>query len=73
MEIRVGNALETLRDGVGGPVDLTLLAGAFGLYRRLPFKAGRHRADGFPGHGRKGEISAGAEIFHRRRVWSARL
>ncbi|WUL71856.1 class I SAM-dependent methyltransferase [Amycolatopsis sp. NBC_00345] len=33
VEIRVGDALEALRDGVGGPVDLVLLDGAFGLCR----------------------------------------
>lgn len=32
VDIRVGDALETLRDGVGGPVDLVLLDGAFTLY-----------------------------------------
>jgi predicted O-methyltransferase YrrM len=32
VDIRVGDALETLRDGVGGPVDLVLLDGAFSLY-----------------------------------------
>jgi predicted O-methyltransferase YrrM len=32
VDIRVGDALETLRDGVGGKVDLVLLDGAFSLY-----------------------------------------
>ncbi|NLU74992.1 methyltransferase [Streptomyces sp. HNM0575] len=32
VDIRVGDALETLRDGVGGEVDLVLLDGAFSLY-----------------------------------------
>ncbi|BBX62600.1 hypothetical protein MSAS_17740 [Mycobacterium saskatchewanense] len=32
VEIRVGDALDTLRGGVGGPVDLVLLDGAFSLY-----------------------------------------
>lgn len=32
VDIRVGDALETLRDGVGGQVDLVLLDGAFSLY-----------------------------------------
>jgi len=32
VDIRVGDALETLRDGVEGPVDLVLLDGAFSLY-----------------------------------------
>lgn len=32
VDIRVGDALETLRDGVGGAVDLVLLDGAIGLY-----------------------------------------
>jgi predicted O-methyltransferase YrrM len=32
VDIRVGDALETLRDGVGGDVDLVLLDGAFSLY-----------------------------------------
>jgi predicted O-methyltransferase YrrM len=32
VEIRVGDALETLRDGVGDSVDLVLLDGAFTLY-----------------------------------------
>ncbi|MEV0855723.1 O-methyltransferase [Nocardia fluminea] len=31
-EIRVGDARETLRDGVGGPIDLVLLDGAYHLY-----------------------------------------
>ena len=34
VDIRVGDALDTLRDGVGGPVDLVHLDGAFTLYRR---------------------------------------
>ncbi|MER2091920.1 MAG: class I SAM-dependent methyltransferase [Saccharopolyspora rectivirgula] len=33
VEIRVGDALETLREDVGDPVDLVLLDGAFTLYR----------------------------------------
>jgi predicted O-methyltransferase YrrM len=33
VEIRVGDALDTLRDGVGGPIDLVHLDGAFSLYR----------------------------------------
>jgi predicted O-methyltransferase YrrM len=33
VDIRVGDALDTLRDGVGGPVDLVHLDGAFSLYR----------------------------------------
>jgi predicted O-methyltransferase YrrM len=32
VEIRVGDALETLKDGIGGDVDLVLLDGAFILY-----------------------------------------
>ncbi|HZC91471.1 MAG TPA: class I SAM-dependent methyltransferase, partial [Mycobacterium sp.] len=32
VDIRVGDALETLRDGVGGNVDLVLLDGASTLY-----------------------------------------
>jgi predicted O-methyltransferase YrrM len=32
VDIRVGDALETLRDGIGGDVDLVLLDGAFSLY-----------------------------------------
>lgn len=32
VDIRVGDALETLRDGVGGDIDLVLLDGAFSLY-----------------------------------------
>lgn len=32
VDIRVGDALETLRDGVGGAVDLVLLDDAIGLY-----------------------------------------
>lgn len=32
VDIRVGDALETLRDGIDGPVDLVLLDGAFSLY-----------------------------------------
>lgn len=32
VDIRVGDALETLRDGVGGEIDLVLLDGAFSLY-----------------------------------------
>jgi predicted O-methyltransferase YrrM len=32
VEIRVGDALETLRDGIDGDVDLVLLDGAFSLY-----------------------------------------
>lgn len=32
VDIRVGDALETLRGGVDGPVDLVLLDGAFSLY-----------------------------------------
>lgn len=32
VEIRVGDALDTLQGGVGGPVDLVLLDGAFSLY-----------------------------------------
>ncbi|MBO0681352.1 class I SAM-dependent methyltransferase [Mycolicibacterium sp. S2-37] len=32
VEIRVGDALDTLRDGLGGPVDLVHLDGAFSLY-----------------------------------------
>jgi predicted O-methyltransferase YrrM len=32
-EIRVGDALDTLRDGVGGQIDLVHLDGAFSLYR----------------------------------------
>ncbi|MDV3126444.1 class I SAM-dependent methyltransferase [Mycobacterium sp. 21AC1] len=32
VDVRVGDALETLRGGVGGPVDLVLLDGAFSLY-----------------------------------------
>ncbi|WAJ44124.1 class I SAM-dependent methyltransferase [Mycobacterium sp. Aquia_216] len=32
VEIRVGDALDTLREGVGGPVDLVHLDGAFSLY-----------------------------------------
>src|ERR1700682_4654200 len=35
VEIRVGDALETLKDGIDGDVDLVLLDGAFSLY--LPF------------------------------------
>ncbi|MBI3800190.1 MAG: methyltransferase, partial [Deltaproteobacteria bacterium] len=31
-EIRVGDALETLKDGIDGDVDLVLLDGAFSLY-----------------------------------------
>jgi predicted O-methyltransferase YrrM len=33
VQIRVGDALETLRDGVGGPIDLVHLDGAMSLYR----------------------------------------
>jgi len=32
VDVRVGDALETLRDGVGGPVDMVHLDGAFSLY-----------------------------------------
>jgi predicted O-methyltransferase YrrM len=32
VQIRTGDALETLRDGVGGPIDLVHLDGAFSLY-----------------------------------------
>ncbi|BBY24946.1 O-methyltransferase [Mycobacterium stomatepiae] len=32
VEIRVGDALDTLRDGVGGPIDVVHLDGAFSLY-----------------------------------------
>src|ERR1700688_515373 len=32
VEIRVGDALETLKDGIDGDVDLVLLDGAFSLY-----------------------------------------
>ncbi|VEG57677.1 putative O-methyltransferase [Mycolicibacterium aurum] len=32
VDIRVGDALETLRHGIDGPVDLVLLDGAFSLY-----------------------------------------
>ena len=32
VDIRVGDALETLRNGVGGDIDLLLLDGAFSLY-----------------------------------------
>lgn len=32
VEIRVGDALDTLRDGVGGPIDVAHLDGAFSLY-----------------------------------------
>jgi predicted O-methyltransferase YrrM len=32
VDIRVGDALETLRNGVGGDIDLVLLDGAFSLY-----------------------------------------
>ncbi|AUS80778.1 methyltransferase [Actinoalloteichus sp. AHMU CJ021] len=32
VEFRIGDALETLRDDLGGPVDLVLLDGAFSLY-----------------------------------------
>lgn len=32
VQIRIGDALETLRDGVGGPIDLVHLDGAFSLY-----------------------------------------
>ena len=32
VEIRLGDALETLKDGVGGPIDLVLLDGAKNLY-----------------------------------------
>ena len=32
LEIRVGDALETLKDGIDGDVDLVLLDGAFSLY-----------------------------------------
>lgn len=32
VDIRVGDALETLRDGVGGAIDLVLLDGAWSLY-----------------------------------------
>jgi hypothetical protein len=35
VEIRVGDALDTLRDGVGGPIDLVHLDGAFSLYRPI--------------------------------------
>jgi predicted O-methyltransferase YrrM len=35
VEIRVGDALDTLRDGVGGPIDLVHLDGAFSLYRQV--------------------------------------
>ncbi len=33
VEIRVGDALETLRDGAGGPIGVVHLDGAFSLYR----------------------------------------
>ncbi|EHB50035.1 hypothetical protein MycrhDRAFT_5422 [Mycolicibacterium rhodesiae JS60] len=33
VDIRVGDALDTLRDGVGGPVGVVHLDGAFSLYR----------------------------------------
>ncbi|WP_445166652.1 O-methyltransferase [Mycolicibacterium sp. Dal123E01] len=33
VDIRVGDALDTLRDGVGGPVGLVHLDGAFSLYK----------------------------------------
>jgi predicted O-methyltransferase YrrM len=33
VEIRVGDALDTLRKGVGGPIDMVLLDGALSLYR----------------------------------------
>jgi predicted O-methyltransferase YrrM len=32
VEIRVGDALETLKDGIGGDIDLLFLDGAFSLY-----------------------------------------
>ncbi len=32
VDIRVGDALETLKNGIGGDVDLVLLDGAFSLY-----------------------------------------
>jgi predicted O-methyltransferase YrrM len=32
VEIRIGDALETLKDGIGGDVDLLFLDGAFSLY-----------------------------------------
>jgi predicted O-methyltransferase YrrM len=32
VEIRIGDALETLRNGIDGDVDLVLLDGAFSLY-----------------------------------------
>ena len=32
VDIRVGDALETLREGIGGNIDLVLLDGAFSLY-----------------------------------------
>jgi predicted O-methyltransferase YrrM len=35
VEIRVGDALDTLRDGVGGPIGLVHLDGAFSLYRQV--------------------------------------
>ena len=35
VDIRVGDALDTLRDGVGGPVAVVHLDGAFSLYRKV--------------------------------------
>ncbi|MET0453421.1 MAG: class I SAM-dependent methyltransferase [Mycobacterium sp.] len=35
VDIRVGDALDTLRDGVGGPIDVIHLDGAFSLYRAV--------------------------------------
>jgi predicted O-methyltransferase YrrM len=46
VEIRVGDALETLKDGIDGDVDLVLLDGAFSLYLPVLKLLERHLRDG---------------------------
>jgi predicted O-methyltransferase YrrM len=46
VDIRVGDALETLRDGIDGDVDLVLLDGAFSLYLPVLKLLEPHLSDG---------------------------
>ena len=51
VEIRIGDALETLKDGIDGDVDLLFLDGAFSLYLPVLKLLDRHHALCFVGKG----------------------